>query len=104
MPRKSINNQQRKALRTWYFTQAIKPTQKACIAWFESQFGHRISQSTVSESLSDHFKHLDQTPASEGSRQRTAQWPILEAILYDWQKGIEEKGGNTSGELLILKA
>jgi hypothetical protein len=110
MPRKNITNQQRKALRDWYFAQSIKPSQKACTAWFESQFSHRISQSTVSESLGDHFKHLDTaqtsqaSQASQASRQRTAQWPLLEAILIDWQRNIEEKGAQTSGELLILKA
>jgi len=108
MPRKSITNQQRKALRSWFFAQSIKPTQKACTVWFEGQFGHRISQSTVSESLSDHFQFLDESQpsasTSEASRQRTAQWPILEAILFDWQRSIEDREVSTSGELLLLKA
>jgi hypothetical protein len=67
MPRESITNQQQKTLRDWYFAQSIKPSKKACIAWFESQFGHRISQSTVSEWLGDHFKHLDAAQTSQAS-------------------------------------
>jgi hypothetical protein len=105
MPRQRVTNAQRQALRSWVFAQATKPSHKACIAWFESQFNHRISQSTVSESLGDHFKHLDRsTPPSHGARQRVAQWPILEAILWDWQKTLQEKRIQTSGELLRLKA
>ena len=41
---------------------------------------------------------------TQGACQRTAWWPNLEAILFEWQKDIEEKAACTGGDLLILKA
>lgn len=67
-----------------------------CSEWFQEQFNHRISQSTVSESLPDRFAYLErddnvdpagQSPGARGRnrlRQWAANWPALEAILSDW--------------------
>jgi hypothetical protein len=53
MPRKQpILLEQRRALRAWARKQHQKPTQKQCIEWFLQQYNHKLSQSTVSESLS----------------------------------------------------
>lgn len=60
MPQKQqIRIEQRRALRSWAHNQHPRPTQRACIEWFQQQFGHKFSQSTVSESLSSHFDSLD---------------------------------------------
>jgi hypothetical protein len=107
MPRHSISESQRKALRKWYNQQYPQPRQKDCVEWFRNKFNHQISQSTVSESLSNHFQYLDQDPQipiKESFRQRAAQWPILESILYDWHLIIENQGGFTSGDIIIEKA
>jgi hypothetical protein len=37
-------------------------------------------------------------------KNRTGAWQDLEAILYEWQKEIEDQGSFTSGVLLIEKA
>jgi len=104
MPRKqAITLEQRRALRKWAHQQHPKPSQKACIDWFFEQFNHRLSQSTVSESLSSHFKDLDDT-AAQGQRLRTGQWPELERILFDFQQRIDSQGGFTSGDILQEKA
>ncbi|KAF2180454.1 hypothetical protein K469DRAFT_592421, partial [Zopfia rhizophila CBS 207.26] len=80
----------------WTLSQQPRPRQKAIIAWFEAEFGKNISQSTVSESLNNHFKYLDAKNNSAATssvpptstkalRLRSANWPILEGILYKWQ-------------------
>lgn len=94
MPRQGISDEQQKALRDWFQRQYPRPRQKDCIAWFFQQYNHRISQSTVSECTSDHYKHLDvKQPPKKTFRQRTPNWPILEDILYNWQQLIERRGG-----------
>ena len=103
--KKAINHEQRRALRNWAHSQHPKPSQKACIEWFQQQFNHQISQSTVSESLSSQFANLDDTIIhNDRHRQRLGQWPNLEAILLKWQLQVEEKGGFTTGEMLQEKA
>lgn len=102
--RKAITHTQRKALRIWYFRQQPRPTHKGCIAWFETEFGHKLSQSTISESLSGRFAYLDSIEDSSASRNRTANWEELEKVLYEWFKTLELRGANISGDLLVEKA
>ena len=104
MPRKAVTDAQRQRLRQWFSSQQPRPSQKQCIQWFYEQFHHLIGQSTVSETLSDKFKHLDSGPAGNRARHRPAQWPILEAILFDFQKVIESNGGSTTYHILKDKA
>lgn len=87
MPYQSISNDQRKALRRWFQSQYPKPRQADCSLWFERQYKHHLSQSTVSEILSAKYKYLDDENLSSTSlfRQRSANWPILESILSDWE-------------------
>jgi hypothetical protein len=102
--RQGITIEQRRALRRWAHRQYPKPTQKQCIEWFLQEYNHKLSQSTVSESLSKHFAHLDNSNKSEGQRLREGFWPDLEQVLFTWQQRIEARGGLTSGELLRAKA
>lgn len=110
MPRKqAITLEQRQALRNWAHQQHPKPSQRACINWFYEQYNHKLSQSTVSESLSQHFKNLDKSTTQgqgqgQGQRLRTGQWPDLERILFDFQQRIDRQGGFTSGDILREKA
>lgn len=104
MPRKqALSIEQRRALRTWARSQHPKPSQKACIEWFFNKYGHKLSQSTVSESLSSHFDTLDDSKIT-GHRLRTGQWPDLEKVLYNWQQRIDSLGGFTTGDILQTKA
>ena len=86
MPHHPISDEQQKALRQWFQHQHPKPRQSDATRWFETKFGRQIMQSTVSESLSDHFIYLDTAPTlnTTSCRQRQPQWPILEVILFDW--------------------
>lgn len=106
---KTITLEQRLALRQFSQQNYPRPSQKACGIWFFDKYNIRLSQSTISESLSSRFESLDKAPTSsfprlKGSRQRAVAWPEIELILFEWQKQIEAKGGVTSGEILQEKA
>jgi len=105
-PKRSISIEQRRALRNWAHRQTPKPSHKQCIEWFLEQYSHRLSQSTVSESLSDTFSNLDDPTSTISTtvRVRGGQWPELEAILWEWQLRIERQGGFTTGDILREKA
>jgi hypothetical protein len=104
MPRKqAISFEQCCALQNWAHQQHPKPSQKACIEWFLLKYQRKLSQSTVSESLSSHFSRLDKI-APVGQWLWTGQWPDLEKVLYDWQQRIESQGGFTTGDILREKA
>lgn len=107
MPRIPITIEQRRALRRWVLSQAPKPSHKACIEWFFEQFNHRISQSTVSESLSVRFANLDDLLSAVPNAQarlRTGYWDDLEQILVQWQHRVESRGGFTTGDIIRQKA
>ena len=107
MPYQSISNDQRKALRRWFQSQYPKPRQADCSLWFERQYKHRLSQSTVSEILSAKYKHLDNgenLSSTSSFRQRSANWPILESILSDWERSISQQGGFLNSQILVEKA
>ncbi|KAF2177251.1 DDE-domain-containing protein [Zopfia rhizophila CBS 207.26] len=96
MPRTGVSQAERKALRQFYYSQNPYPRHKACISWFQQKFSRKLGQSTISESLSDNFKYLDDADAdalSSHFRNRQTSWPILESILFSWQQKIEYKGG-----------
>jgi hypothetical protein len=104
MPKKqAITIEQRWSLCNWAHSQHPKPTQKACIDWFYNKYNHKLSQSTVSKSLSSHFASLDDS-TNEGQRLRLGQWSDLEKVLFEWQVRIDSQGGFTSGDILREKA
>ena len=81
------------------------PTQKACIAWFYAEYGHRLSQSTVSEVLNSRYQYLDsKSNPSTSLHKGTGQWHDLENILYEWQNILNLRGAYISGDILIEKA
>ena len=99
--RHSITIDQRRALRRWVHQQHPKPTQKQSIEWFLCEYHHKLSQSTISESLGSRFTFLDDNQdASQSLQVRVGYWPDLEKVLFTWQKRVDERGGLTSGELL----
>jgi len=86
MPQHRISEAQRQALRDWYASQYPRPRQKDCVAWYLEKYGVKITQATVSESLSERWKYLDtlKNASKITFRQHQAQWPILEDILFKW--------------------
>lgn len=104
MPRQPITEAQRRRLRQWVSSHQPRPSQKDCIKWFKDQFNQSISQSTVSESLSHKFNYLDTLPDNDRVRNRAGRWPVLEDLLFQFQKHIESNGGSTTAEILQTKA
>ena len=68
--RQGITIEQQRALCRWAHRQHPKPTQKQCIEWFLHEYNHKLSQSTISKSLSTRFSHLDNNDNSQGQRVR----------------------------------
>ena len=99
MSQKQAISFERCAPRNWAHQQYPKPSQKACIEWFLSKYQHKLSQLTVSESLSSHFSKLDKL-ALAGQRFWTGQWPDLEKTLYDWQYCIKSQEGFITRDIL----
>lgn len=112
MPRRGVPANEKQALRAYYRRQHPRPSQRALRQWFQATYNRPISQSTVSECLSDHYSYLDDLdPTSfhsqftlQSQRQRSARWPTLENLLYEWHQTIEKKGGIITGDLLVAKA
>jgi hypothetical protein len=106
--RTAVSHSQRVALRHYYQTTTPKPTHAALRIWFKAQFGHEISQSIVSRSLSDGFACLDvcipSRPIVSGFRVRTCQWPWLDVLLSDWLQAVEAESGKISNDAVIRKA
>ncbi|RKF63810.1 ARS-binding protein 1 [Erysiphe neolycopersici] len=111
MARKSILEHERKELRIWYLQQQPRPSHRECIAWFEEKFHQKLTQGTISKSLSNRYSHLDDHNACSTSqnscRTRTSRWPILEKLLFEWQKSLEAQqdgADEVNNDILIAKA
>jgi hypothetical protein len=104
--RRPISIDQRRQLRAFSQSLRPKPSQKRCIEWFQATFNQRISQTTVSESLSDQYQSLDSslTLVKDTQKLQKSHWPELEEVLIEWQRMVESQGGVTSQDLLRSKA
>lgn len=103
--RHSLTLDQRRALRRWANSQAVRPSHKACIEWFFAQYGQQISQSTVSHSLSPKYSRLDgDNPQLSGSRLRFGNWPDVEKLVLLWFQQVQASGRQPTNEELGEKA
>ncbi|GAB0136904.1 hypothetical protein EsDP_00005189 [Epichloe bromicola] len=103
--RHSLTLDQRRELRRWANAQPIRPSHKACIDWFSSQYGQQISQSTVSHSLSPKYSRLDgDNPQLSGSRLRFGNWPDVEKLVLLWYQQVQASGRQPTNDELGEKA
>lgn len=103
--RHSLTLDQRRALRRWANSQSVRPSHKACIEWFFSQYGQHISQSTVSHSLSPKYSRLDgEVQHMAGSRLRFGNWPDVEKLVLRWYQQVQNTGRQPTNEELGEKA
>ena len=89
--RKGLTNEQRRQLRAFSAGDALRPSQKQCIEWFQAKFDRCISQATVSDSLSSQYSFLDSQSTAESRplnarSARLSQWPEVEKIHLEWQE------------------
>ena len=104
--RHSINNGQRKALRDKART-LPRGRQKELNEWFQENYGHSPSQSTISESLSKRYDWLDGPNAVvdvDAVKLRPSHWPELEAALIRWYREKEGPGPPTHAMIVAQAA
>jgi hypothetical protein len=86
--RRAITDVKKKAIRDWWA--AASPEQrshKKLRAWFLETHYHSISQSFISEILSNQYQRLDKSATVEFAdrkRDRSSKWPDLESALNKW--------------------
>jgi len=105
--RRAIDDAKRRALRR-YSVEHPGASQKELRQWFADKFYHTISQSTISDILSAKYNHLDRDTRKDfkltGRRASKADYPDLEAALFEWQQKIQKMKGNITGDILKAKA
>ena len=106
MARIGKTNTQKHALRAYYQSATLpKPKYDALQTWFQSQYGERISKSTISDILSLKYSYLDTGSFNtDQKRAKDPKWKVLEECLFEWEQRYEAIGGSISGELLRFKA
>ena len=104
--RRALTDADRKDIREYYFhTKKKACSQKAIKNWFWETHYHHITQSQVSDILSDKYSRLDDVKKGGlQNRFKEGQWPDLEEALFEWQSRVNRKGGTVTGDLLREKA
>lgn len=108
--RRAITDAQRKDLRI--HRQALmrehgKWTTDQMVQFFDKKYNRVLSQSTISESLSDTFEHLDEQDDlmnPEVKKGRLSRWLDLEAALFDWEQRMLMKKATVTDETLVSTA
>jgi len=100
--RNAISNVERRSLRK-FAQDNPKTPQRLVKQWFEATFGRVVNQSTISDSLSSKYSHLDledglQKPGT-WRREKHAKWPELEVALIDWVRRSRGKVPITEGAI-----
>lgn len=104
--RHAITEAQRAALRKHYTSEEPKPTHLQLGKWFEEKYGHAVSQSIVSRSLSSRFEYLDDATRLLGNRKRdkAGQWPSLEMCLLNWYRCVKDQGATVTNKAIAIQA
>jgi len=103
----SISAKNRQAIRKYRQTHPLL-SQQAIANWASQLCGHPISQSTICLSLSDKFAFLDDQKLSTQAQSLTrvcgADFPALEAALYEWMLRLNNSGVSVNGDMLKTTA
>ncbi|KAJ6134766.1 hypothetical protein N7523_001088 [Penicillium sp. IBT 18751x] len=102
--RKGISDAQKQALRAFSSQTTPRPSQRACVDWFQAKFNHQITRASVSRILSSQYQHLDTGPAGSSMRVSSSQWPVLDQKLSEWVNGHISSGYPITGALIQYKA
>ena len=99
----AYSEEEHKALR--HYTEKHKHLdQKELALWFLHQFSKKISQSTISESLSDKFAHVDNLKFKEkdvvNCRLRAGKFPELDRVLFEFQQTMQKAKLPITGDIL----
>lgn len=100
--RKCFTDIERQRLRL-YHRNYPSATPHQLASWFESEFGRRVSNSSVYDILSAKYAYLDTTEATDAVRKKKGpQCPELEEDLYKWWQEVQPREVN--GRELRMKA
>ena len=79
-------------------------TQQELVAWAESEFGIRITQGTVSNTLKRSAELLTGTEgrSRDAKRHKGVKYPLMEEALFEWFQTNQERV-SMGGELLKEK-
>lgn len=100
----TMTNQQRKML-CEYKRDQPGCTQNDLVKWVEKSFNLKVSQATISNTLkrSAEFLSSDFEKGGSSKRQKSAKYPDLEKVVYEWFLQHQERV-NITGELILEKA
>ncbi|KAF7497890.1 hypothetical protein DV113_004068 [Geotrichum candidum] len=100
--RHSITLSEKKALRDYYASSPVRPSQRELIQWFQDKYQVKLPQSTVSSILSPKYAHLDGLVArADGKKkQRPIKYPLLDAALFEWVQRKEQESLPITGDTL----
>lgn len=100
--RHSITLAEKKALREYYSSSPVRPSQRELIQWFQDKYQVKLPQSTVSSILSQKYKHLDSlvSRADGKKKQRPIKYPLLDTALFEWVQRKEQENVPITGEAL----
>ena len=104
--RRPITDAQRKDLRDHkqnLIREYGKWTLNQMVDFFEKKYDRVLNNSTISDSLSDTFKHLDETEHPihpDFKKKRKSYWPDLEAAVFDWEQQALKKKTIVTNEAL----
>jgi hypothetical protein len=108
MTRQALTDEQRKAIRKYYYiTRRKAHDQRAVISWFERTYKLSLSQPQVSKILIKQYAYLDQLPETDNltqKKRRLCIWPELERALFTWQQAMQQRKAALAGEHLKAKA
>ena len=80
---------------------SLTPHQLA--SWFESEYGRKVSNSSVYDILSDKYAYLDNAEATNAVRKKKGpQWAELEGALFKWWQDVQPR--DVTGRELKTKA
>ena len=69
--------------------------------FFHKKYDRVLSHCTISDSLSDKYKYLDEGGrAPQSSRQRKSFWPDLDAAVYQWEQQLLRRKVTVTNEVL----
>jgi hypothetical protein len=98
-----IAESEKKALQNYYSVTCLgKAPYEKCKQWFDEQYGHQHSPSSISTILKNSkYARLDEETGGPDVKRRTpAAWPGLEIALFAWQKQMERKTLAITGDVL----
>ena len=99
--RVAVTELQRKQIRQYAKSNPLS-NQVDIANWATREFGRKIGQSTVSETLKARYKYLDDTTFARGyvgtTRQYQADYPLLEKALFEWVLQMEGHALHLNGD------